>query len=123
MQNQPKSRDLEKAKLLRVCLSRSSENQSEAKATMNLMENSLKEAYEDVEKKPLPYASPVLQEDDEEVLIELDKDFTFAVTYDTMPEVNLGEYKGVKIESPVCKIGKEKTSTVNLKPFRSRTQQ
>ena len=76
-------------------------------ATMNLMENSLKEAYEDVDKKPLPYATPVLQDDDEEVLIELDKDFTFAVTYDTLPDVKIGEYKGLEIESPVCKIGKK----------------
>jgi len=76
-------------------------------ATMNLMENSLKEAYEDVEKKPLPYATPVLQEDDKEVLIELDNDFTFAVVYDTMPEVKVGEYKGIEIESPVCKIMKK----------------
>lgn len=76
-------------------------------ATMNLMENSLKEAYEDVDKKPLPYAAPVLEEDDEEVLIELDKDFTFAVKYDTMPEVKLGDYKGLTIESPVCKIAKK----------------
>ena len=76
-------------------------------ATMNLMENSLKEAYEDVDKKPLPYATPALEETDEEVLIELDKDFTFAVTYDTMPEVKIGEYKGIEIESPVCKIGKK----------------
>ena len=77
-------------------------------ATMNLMENGLKEAYEDVDKKPLPYASPVLEEDDDnEVLIDLDKDFTFAVTYDTMPEVKLGEYKGLTIEAPVCKIGKK----------------
>jgi trigger factor len=76
-------------------------------ATMNLMENSLKEAYEDVEKKPLPYATPVLQEDDKEVLIELDNDFTFAVVYDTMPDVKIGEYKGIEIESPVCKIMKK----------------
>jgi trigger factor len=74
---------------------------------MNLMENSLKEAYEDVEKKPLPYATPVLQEDDKEVLIELDNDFTFAVVYDTMPDVKIGEYKGIEIESPVCKIMKK----------------
>ena len=76
-------------------------------ATMNLMENSLKEAYEDVDKKPLPYATPALEEDGEEILIELDKDFTFAVTYDTMPDVKVGEYKGIEIESPVCKIGKK----------------
>ena len=77
-------------------------------ATMNLMENGLKEAYEDVDKKPLPYATPVLQEDeDNEVLIELDNDFTFTVTYDTMPEVKVGEYKGIEIEAPVCKPGKK----------------
>lgn len=77
-------------------------------ATMNLMENSLKEAYEDVEKKPLPYATPVLQEDkDEELLIELGKEFTFAVVYDTMPEVAVGKYKGLEIESPVCSVLKK----------------
>ena len=76
-------------------------------ATMNLMENSLKEAYEDVEKKPLPYATPTLEEGDEEILLELDKDFTFAVTYDTLPDVKIGDYKGLEIESPVCKIGKK----------------
>ena len=75
--------------------------------TMNLMENSLKEAYEDIDKKPLPYSTPVLQEDDKEVLIELDNEFTFSVVYDTMPEVKIGEYKGIEIESPVCKIGKK----------------
>ncbi|MBI9106667.1 MAG: trigger factor [Spirochaetales bacterium] len=76
-------------------------------ATMNLMENSLKEAYEDVEKKPLPYATPVLQEDENEVLIELDKDFTFSVVYDTLPDVNIGEHRGIEIKSPVCKIAKK----------------
>lgn len=76
-------------------------------ATMTLMENSLKEAYEDVDKKPLPYATPVLHEEDSEELIELGKDFTFAVTYDTMPDVKVGDYKGLEIESPVCKPGKK----------------
>ena len=77
-------------------------------ATMNLMENSLKEAYEDVDKKPLPYATPVLQEeDDKEALIELDEEFTFSVVYDTMPEVKIGEYKGVEIESPSYKVLKK----------------
>ncbi len=76
-------------------------------ATMNLMENSLKEAYESVDKKPLPYATPVLEEDEKEVIIELDNDFTFAVKYDTMPEVKTGDYKGIEIEEPVCKIAKK----------------
>lgn len=75
-------------------------------ASMNIMENSLKEAYEDIEKKPLPYSVPELQEESDTDL-DLEKDFTYVVKYDTYPEFEVGEYKGLEIEVPACSVLKK----------------
>ena len=72
-----------------------------SEAGMNIIENGLKEAFEEIEKTPLYYAPPELAE---EVELELDKDFTFTVTYDYFPEIELGEYKEVEIEEPTTSI-------------------
>jgi trigger factor len=75
-------------------------------ATIELIDAGLQEALKDVEKKPLPYAQPRL-EDEENTELELGKDFTFSVLYDTFPEVTVGEYKGLEIEAPEVKITKK----------------
>jgi trigger factor len=75
-----------------------------AEASMSIMEESLKEVFADLEKKPLPYVVPELKE---EANLVLGQDFSFAVTYDTYPVVKLGEYKGIEIEEPTIIIGKE----------------
>ena len=73
----------------------------QAETTMNIMDEGMKEAVEDLDKKPLPYGSP---EVDGDPLIDLEKDFTFSVTYDTFPEVIIENYKGLELEEPVCSI-------------------
>jgi len=73
-------------------------------ATMNLMDNALSAALEDLDQKPLPYAQP---EVDGEPLIDLESDFTFVVTYDVYPDIKLGTYKGLSIEAPSCSVGKK----------------
>lgn len=73
-------------------------------ATMNLMDNALSAALEDLDQKPLPYAQP---EVDGDPLIDLDSEFTFSVTYDVYPDIKLGTYKGLEIEAPVCSVGKK----------------
>ncbi len=73
-------------------------------ATMNIMDSALTAALEDIDQKPLPYASP---EVDGDPLIDLDSEFTFTVTYDVYPEVKLGEYKGLEIEAPTCSVLKK----------------
>jgi trigger factor len=74
-------------------------------AAFNIMENALKEVFEEIEEKPLSYSQPELQ--DEELKPDLEKDFTFTVKYDVFPEVKLGEYKGLEIEVPNVSISKE----------------
>lgn len=74
-------------------------------AALNIMENALKEVFEEIEEKPLAYSQPELQ--DEELQPDLEKDFTFTVKYDVFPDVKLGEYKGLEIEVPNVSISKE----------------
>ncbi len=69
----------------------------------NMIEKSLEEVLKDVDKKPLPYSQPVLK-DEEDLKITLDNDLVFTVSYETYPEVKLGEYKGFEIEIPEVKL-------------------
>ncbi len=75
-----------------------------AEASMNLVEKSLKEIFDEIEEKALPYSVPEVEGDTE---IERGKDFSFSVKYDVYPEVQLGNYKGLEIEQPSVTIGKE----------------
>ncbi len=72
----------------------------------NLIEKSLDEVLKDVEKKPLPYSQPALK-DEENLKISLDEDLVYTVSYETFPEVKLGEYKGFDIEIPEVKLAAE----------------
>ena len=72
----------------------------------NMIEKSLEEILKDIEKKPLPYSQPALK-DEEDLKITLDNDLVFTVTYETYPEVKLGEYKGFEIEIPEVKLSAE----------------
>jgi trigger factor len=74
-------------------------------ASMNIIDNALKVVFEEIEQKPLHYASPILE--NEELTLDLDKDFTFTVTYDTFPDVKPGEYKSIAVEEPSVTIGKK----------------
>ncbi len=73
-------------------------------ASANLLENSLKEVFETIEQKPLPYSVPQLKDD---VKLQIGESFTFTVTYDTFPEIKLGAYQQVEIEEPDAKITKD----------------
>ena len=68
-------------------------------AGFNVIEKSLQEALLDVDKKPLPYVTPALK-NEESLKLALDSDIEYTVEYDTFPDVELGEYKGVEIEVP-----------------------
>jgi trigger factor len=72
--------------------------------SMKVIEESLKELFDEIDERPLGYASPELQDDP---LFTDDEDFTFAVTYDVFPEFTLGDYKGLSVEEPEVKVGKK----------------
>ena len=74
-------------------------------AASNLIEKSLKEIFEEIDEKPLPYVTPTLL--DEELDADLEKDFTFNVSYDVFPEITLGDYKELEITEKQVKVGKE----------------
>jgi len=51
-----------------------------------VLEKSLAEVFESVEHKPIPYATPEIKSEES---LELGKDFSFEVIYDTWPAVQL----------------------------------
>jgi trigger factor len=75
-----------------------------AEAGQKVIEDSLKTVFEEIEEKPLPYSVPELDEDFE---LSFDKDFSFSVTYDVFPKIELGAYTGLDVEEPVVKISAE----------------
>lgn len=75
-------------------------------ATIEVIDAGLKEALEDVEQQPLPYAQPRL-DDEENIDMNLGEDFTFSVIYDVYPEVEVGDYKGLEVEVPDVKVLKK----------------
>jgi len=74
-------------------------------AAMNLVEESLKTIFDEIEEKPLPYSTPALQEGAE--LKDFDEDYKFSVIYDVFPTLKVGEYKGLEIEVPDVKVLKK----------------
>lgn len=72
----------------------------------NLIEKCLEEVLKDAEKKPLPYYTPKLV-DEESFEVDLEKDLDFKVTYETYPEITLGQYKEIEVELPEVKLTKE----------------
>ena len=77
-----------------------------SETTQNLIEKGLKEVFEKVENKPLPYSVPTLSEGSK-LELNLEKVFSFEVTYDTFPHIDIGEYKGLEIREPSVSISNE----------------
>ncbi len=71
---------------------------------VSIIKKGLEEAVKDIEEKPLHQSHPTVSE---KVELDLEKDFTFEVSYDTFPKVELGSYKGVKVERPVAEPAAE----------------
>ncbi len=78
-------------------------------STFNVIEDALKEAIGGVEDKykPLSYSTPQLLDEENLTPFEAEKDLTFSVKYDVMPNVELPAYKGLKISYPKVTLPKE----------------
>ncbi len=73
-------------------------------ASANCIEKSLKEIFDEIEEKPLPYSTPELQD---ELEPDLEQDLSFSVVYDVFPDITLGEYKGLTVEVPQVEVTEE----------------
>ena len=65
--------------------------------TEQVINETVSEALDKVEQKPLPYLPPRTDSDQQIVLGE---DFTFTVVYDTWPDVKLADHHGLALDKP-----------------------
>jgi trigger factor len=65
-----------------------------AEAANKVIDEAYKEVYEKLDKKPLVYSTPTLEEFK---LPEIGNDFQVQLTYDIFPDYKIGEYKGLEI--------------------------
>lgn len=80
-------------------------DQIKMEAASDLIDKSLNEIFSDdkeTENRPLPYAQPKM---DKMPDFDTSKDFTYTVTYDVFPKVEISDFKGVEIKEPQVSIG------------------
>lgn len=73
----------------------------------DIIEKALEEVFSDIDKndeanRPLPYAQPKM---DEAPKLDVNSDFSFSLTYDIMPQVDVKHIESVTIKEPQVKIG------------------
>lgn len=81
--------------------------QIKMEAASDLIDKSLNEIFSDekeAENRPLPYAQPKM---DEMPAFDTSKDFTYTVTYDVFPKVEIKDFNGVAVKEPQVTIGDE----------------
>ena len=76
-----------------------------AEALQTLVDKALHEVFETIEEKPLSYSQPEII--DRNITLDLSKDFTFTLQYDTFPSFTLPAYTGVEVEEPQVAITKK----------------
>jgi trigger factor len=71
-----------------------------------IMESALQDIFKEENlprnERPLPYSAPELQG---EPKLDLEQDLQFSVVYDVLPDVKIGQWKGLKVEYPYAEIG------------------
>ena len=109
-----------KGKVPREVLERKFGDALKDDALGRVMEASLQEIFHDENlprnERPLPYSTPELQGKPE---FDLDKDIQFSVVYDVLPEVKIGQWKGLKVEYPYAEV-EEKDIDKELEEIRER---
>ena len=79
--------------------------QIKLEAAGDLIDNVLNEIFQDekeTENRPLPYAQPKM---DEMPAFDSSKDFTFTVTYDVFPSVEVKDFNGISVKEPQVSVG------------------
>ena len=76
-----------------------------AEALQTLVDKALREVFDTIDEKPLSYSQPEIV--DKDIQLDLTKDFTFTLQYDTFPSFELPVYKGIEIEQPAVEVTKK----------------
>ncbi len=81
-------------------------NEIREETTFKLMEDNLEDSYKDLNEKerPLPYCTPVLQNEDSLFPLKANTDITYSVVYDVVPEVKLPKYTELEVEADTRKV-------------------
>ncbi|NLZ68386.1 MAG: trigger factor [Spirochaetales bacterium] len=76
--------------------------------TFQCMEDDLKACIDTLsdEQKPLPFYTPVLQDEESLIPFKANSDVTFTVNYEVKPQFEVGTYKGLTVEVPVVEVEK-----------------
>ena len=77
-------------------------------ALSKIIEKAVEEVFSDQnlprDERPLPYSQPRI---DEAPQFDLDRDLTFALVYDVLPPVTIGQWKGLTVEVPEVAIAED----------------
>jgi len=96
-----------KGKVPREVLERKFGDALKDDALGRIMESSLQEVFKDENlprgDRPLPYSTPELEG---KPVFDFDNDLQFTVIYDVLPDVKIGQWKGLKVEYPYAEIEK-----------------
>ena len=97
-----------KGKVPREVLERKYGDALKDDALGRVMESVLQEIFKEDSlprnEKPLPYSSPELKDKPD---FDFDKDLQFTVIYDVLPEVKIGQWKGLKVDYPYAEVEKK----------------
>ena len=93
-----------KGKVPRTVLERKFGDTFKVETAQKVVDTALREVFDDIDEKPLPYAQPELEGDLE---LEPEQPLTFTVKYDVFPEIEVGETTGLTIEEPQVTIKKD----------------
>ena len=98
-----------KGKVPREVLERKFAEALKGEALSRIIEAAMKEVFDEDSlprnERPLPYSTPELQEQD--IKLDLEEELKFSVVYDVLPEVKIGQWKGLKCEYPYAEAGDE----------------
>jgi trigger factor len=77
-------------------------------AMYTIIETAVEEAIKDLDNKqqPLAYSRPALSEE-EDLKLDPEQDFSFSVTYDVYPDIEMPSYEGNTVEVPTTEVTKE----------------
>jgi trigger factor len=80
----------------------------QGEALGSIIEKSITEIFEDQglskTERPLPYSTPQVQD---EPKFDPERDLTFSVVYDVLPQVSMGRWKGLEVEVPDVSVTDE----------------